>query len=173
MKMPAFAAATLTLLAATGIAAAQAPFTSYTAPDGKFTAMFPGNPTVGAPHVEKTTSGISYNEQVYQVDEGNTASYLLMTIDYDPGANLAHDWNTLAAGANTCGGTVSIKNTDTYQGYPAALIQVNCPATADHAALVALDHAVFNGSRLYQLIYVAGTTDPDRSAQFLNSLHIN
>lgn len=173
MKISAFAAAALALLATTSIAAAQAPFTSYTPPDGKFTVMFPGSPTVGAPHVEKTTSGISYNEQLYAVSEGNSAAYLLMTIDYDPSANLVHDWNTLAAGANTCGGTVSVRNTDTYQGHPAALIQVNCPATTDLPPTVALDRAVFNGNRLYQILYIAPTVDPDRSSTFLNSLHIN
>lgn len=173
MKLSAFAAVAFGLLATASIAAAQAPFTSYTAPDGKFTVMFPGAPNVGTPESDKTTGGIPYNQQLYAVSEGNNAAYLLMTIDYDPSTNLSHDWNTLAAGANTCGGTVSIKNTDLYNGHPAALIQVNCPATSDLPPTVALDQAVFNGNRLYQLLYIAPTVDPSRSSTFLNSLHIN
>lgn len=172
MKIATLTAA-LALAAATSLATAQTAFTQYASPDGAFTVLFPGTPTIHPPQAMKTNSGISFTMARYTVAEGNTAAYVMMTIDYDPNSQVSIDWPTRAAQANTCGGTASLRNTDTYQGHPAALIQVNCPASADLPPTVVLDQAVFNGHRLYELIYVAPTVDANRSSTFLSSLHIN
>lgn len=171
MKRIALLAAAFALAATTGIAAAQTAFTPYKSPDGAFTVLFPGTPTVSDLETHTRSDGTTYTERRYAVEDD--AGYLVDVADYPSSDTIPAVETGAAAEASGCGGTYNIKNRDNYQGHPGALIQVTCPAKAGQGGLMVVEQFVANGSRIYMVAYGGAAIDANRSSTFLNSLHIN
>lgn len=156
-----------------GSAAAQLPLKSYTAPDAKFSIMFPGTPNVSSPIEQKTEDGQMFTEQHYAVaDDG---AYMLLTGDYPFATDNSVLSGIARAQATACGAPpATVRSDKNVQGRPALLFTVNCPKTENHAAISLIVQAVADGNRLYRVMY--GTSDkPDdeRVLRFLISFHIN
>lgn len=156
-----------------GSASAQLPFKSYTAPDAKFSIMFPGTPKVSPPIQQKTEDGQIFVEQHYAVaDDG---AYMLLTGDYPFATNNSALSGIAGAQAAACGAPpATIRSERNVQGRPALLFTVNCPKTEDHAAISLIVQAVADGKRLYRVMYGSSDKpDDDRVLRFLVSFHIN
>lgn len=156
-----------------GSAAAQLPFKSYTAPDARFSIMFPGTPNVSSPVQQKTDDGQTFTEQHYAVaDDG---AYMLLTGDY-PFLTGNSALNGIAkAQAAACGAPpATIRSDKSVQGRPALLFTVNCPKTETHDAISLTVQAVADGNRLYRVMYGTGDKpDDERVLRFLISFRIN
>lgn len=171
MERCSFVTAALAFLAPIGMASAQTPFTQYAAPDGTFTILFPGTPSVSTPEAEYARDSTPFMNRNYVVSAD--AIYVVTTSDY--AADMAHaDLTRILSGiAQGCGGTYTIRNHDSYQRYSSVLALIECPPAPGRDRELLLDRVVASGNRIYQIAYSASPLDEHRSSAFLNSLHIN